>query len=228
VKQTLQRSLRRSDRKQERLSRLRPAASVRTLRGGGRGLEHDFDREVRRRRDQSLYVTHFTKAVDTAEGRLSPGQVLRRILRERSIYARPVGDRCAGGGRDADAVCLTEAPLLGLIVPTAPRSPAHGIGFDKRFVYRQGGMPVIYLRRDLIEPDGTPPMDPRLYPFVKPFEVEVDNPTYEREWRVPRDLSFTYAEVAFLIVPRDERPRFCAEFPDLQRVLDYEFLLESM
>ena len=189
---------------------------------------HDFDREVRRRRDQSLYVTHFTKEVESAEGVLSPGQVLRRILRERRIFARPVGDHCAGQGRDADAVCLTEAPLLGLIVPTAPRSPAHGIGFDKRFVYAQGGMPVIYLRRDLIDEQGTPPVDPRLYPFVKPFEAEVNNPTYEREWRVPRDLEFGIEEVAFLIVPRDERKRFIEEFPAVRRVLDYEFLLESM
>lgn len=191
-------------------------------------MEHDFDREVRRRRDQSLYVTHFTKEIETDDGKLTPGQVLRRILRERRIYARPVGDRCAGGGRDADAVCLTEAPLLGLIVPTAPRSPAHGIGFDKRFVYGQGGMPVIYLRRELIAADGTPPVDPRLYPFVKPFEVELDNPTYEREWRVPQDLSFELEDVAFLIVPRGERERFWSEFPELKRVLDYEFLLESM
>ena len=191
-------------------------------------MYHDFAREVRRRRDQSLYVTHFTKEVEAGGTTLSPGQVLRRILRERRIYARPVGDRCAGGGRDADAVCLTEAPLLGLIVPTAPRSPAHGIGFDKRFVYRQGGMPVIYLRRDMLSDDGTPPVEPPLYPFVKPFEVELDNPTYEREWRVPRDLEFGYEDVAFLIVPREERARFLDEFPELRRVLDYEFLLESM
>ena len=98
-------------------------------------VSHDFGREVRRRRDQSLYVTHFTKEV----AGLTPGQVLRRILRARCIRAAPVGDRCAGQGRDADAVCFTEAPLLGLIVPTATRSPAHGIGFDKRFVYARGG-----------------------------------------------------------------------------------------
>ncbi len=189
---------------------------------------HDFGREVRRRRDQSLYVTHFTKEVESDEGKLSPGQVLRRILRQRRIYARPVGDRCAGQGRDADAVCLTEAPLLGLIVPTAPRSPAHGIGFDKRFVYARGGMPVIYLRRDLLDEEHTPPVDPRLYPFVKPFEVEVENPTYEREWRVPHDLAFTFEEVAYLIVPREERRRFLEEFPSVPRILDYEFLLESM
>lgn len=187
-------------------------------------MDHDFGREVRRRRDQSLYVTHFTKTI----GDLSPGQVLRRILRERRILASPVGDRCAGGVRDADAVCLTEAPLLGLIVPTAPRSPAHGIGFDKRFVYDQGGMPVIYLRRDLISPDGTPPVEPHLFPFVKPFAAEVGNPTYEREWRTPRDLVFDFDEVAFLIVPRNERDRFRDEFPLVERVLDYEFLLESM
>jgi len=195
------------------------------LRGSeGLPLVHDFGREVRRRRDQSLYVTHFTKGV----GGLRPGQVLRRILRERRVRAGPVGDRCAGGGRDADAVCLTEAPLLGLIVPTAPRSPAHGIGFDKRFVYEKGGMPVIYLRRDLVGPDRTPPVDPRLFPFVKPFAAEVENPTYEREWRLPHDLVFDFPDVAFLIVPRRERDRFRAEFPEIERVLDYEFLLEAM
>lgn len=187
-----------------------------------------FAEEVRRRRDQSLYVTHFTKEVQHDDHTITPGETLRAILRERRIYARPVGDRCAGAGRDADAVCLTEAPLLGLIVPTAPRSPAHGIGFDKRFVYGQGGMPVLYMPRQMLRKDGTAPVEPALYPFVKPFEVEVDNPTYEREWRVAKDLAFSYDDVAFLIVPRDEKASFRDEFPEIDRVLDYEFLLEAM
>lgn len=194
----------------------------------GRSPVHDFAREVRRRRDQSLYVTHFTRAIGTPEGLLDPGEVLERILRDRRILARPVGDRCAGGGRDAEAVCFTEAPLLGLIVPTAPRSAAHGIGFDKRFVYAHGGMPVIYLRRDRLDATGTPPVDPSLYPFVKPFEIELDNPTYEREWRVPRDLPFEFSDVGYLIVPRKDRERFRRQFPEIERVLDYEFLLEAL
>lgn len=187
-----------------------------------------FSEEIRRRRDQSLFVTHFTKEVVVDDERLTPGQVLHRILADRKIKARPVGDRCAGGGRDTDAVCLTEAPLLGLIVPTAPRSPSHGIGFDKRFVYGHGGMPVLYLRRDLMRPDGSAPVEPRLIPYVKPFDVEEENPTYEREWRVPRDLEFGYGDVAYLIVPRDERAHFRKSFPEVDRVLDYEFLLEAL
>lgn len=169
-------------------------------------------------------MTHFTKE---GSGR-SPGEVLRHILRDGVVRASPVGDRCAGGGRDASAVCLTEAPLLGLIVPTAPRSPAHGIGFEKSFVYAAGGMPVLYLRRDLLGPDRTPPTDPRLFPFVKPFDIDLDNPTFEREWRVPDDLRFRPADVAYLIVPRDERDSFAAEFGRAGRILDYEFLLEAL
>ena len=188
-----------------------------------------FAQEIRRRRDQSLFVTHFTKGAEGLAGAtLPPGEVLRRILREGLVRASPVGDRCAGGGRDASAVCLTEAPLLGLIVPTAPRSPAHGIGFEKGFVFAAGGMPALYLRRDLLGPDRTPPMDERLFPFVKPFDIDVDNPTFEREWRVPGDLRFSPDDVAYLIVPRVERASFVREFAGLTRILDYEFLLEAL
>lgn len=173
-------------------------------------------------------MTHFTKAGEGRGGLVPPGEVLRRILREGLIRASPVGDRCAGGGLDASAVCLTEAPLLGLIVPTEPRSPAHGIGFEKAFVHAAGGMPALYLRRDLLGPDRTPPVDRRLFPFVKPFDIEVDNPTFEREWRVAGDLRFAAADVAYLIVPRDERASFAREFAGLTRILDYEFLLEAL
>lgn len=177
-----------------------------------------FEREVRRRRDQSLYVTHFTRAVNGLE----PGEALRHILRERVVRASSVG------GPGVDAVCLTEAPLLGLIVPTEPRSPAHGIGFAKKLVYERGGMPVIYLRHDLLGRSGTGELDAALRPFVKPFHVDEDNWTFEREWRVPRDLRFRHEDVAFVIVPRDERDSFAGEFPGIRRLLDYEFLLEAL
>ena len=182
-----------------------------------------FEQEVRRRRDQSFYVTHFTKD----RGGQGAGDVLRSILRERRIRATPVGDRCGGGGEDCAAVCLTEAPLLGLIVPTAPRSPAHGIGFGKPFVYGRGGMPALHVRRDLLELDGTAPVAPALRPFVKPFDIEEENKTYEREWRLPADLAFRLEDVAYVIVPRAERPSFSSEFPAIPRLLDYEFLLEA-
>lgn len=191
-------------------------------------MNRSFAEEMRRRRDQSLFVTHFTKDILVDEKQYTPGEVLGSILHEKRILARPVGDRCAGDGKDADAVCLTEAPLLGLIVPTAPRSPSHGIGFDKRFVYQHGGMPVMYMRRDLIRKDGSAPVQPELIPYVKPFDVEEENPTYEREWRVPKDLEFEYRDVAYIIVPREERAHFQKAFPGVDRILDYEFLLEAM
>lgn len=186
-----------------------------------------FREEITRRRDQSLYVTHFTRCVETERGPLQPGEVLRSILRERRIRASAMADLEPHLPAAPHAVCLTESPLLGLIVPLEPRSAAHGIGFDKKFVFDRGGSPVMYLRRDLLRDDGRLPVDERLYAFLKPFDLE-RNYTYEREWRVPRDLCFELRDVAYVIVPREERDAFAREFPELVRIIEYEFLLEAM
>ncbi len=186
-----------------------------------------FTAEISKRRDQSLYVTHFTRCFETANGALTPGEVLRSILRERRVRASEMSDLERHLPSAPSAVCLTESPLLGLIVPLEPRSAAHGIGFNKRFVFAQGGSPVMYLRRDLLRDNGHLPVDEKLYPFLKLFDLE-SNYTYERVWRVAHDLKFELRDVAYVIVPRDERSSFCEEFPELRRIIEYEFLLEAM
>jgi len=160
--------------------------------------------------DMSPYVVHFTKvaANQTAyEMQLS-------ILGKRRIEARSK----FGIGRKFEpcpkAVCLSETPLH-LLSRLAEKRGSYGLGFRKEFIVEKDGGPVFYAYKGtpchsalakLLELAQHSPNDPlwRVAPFleqpgqygVAPYFFE-----WEREWRLPRDLHFATADVAFLIIP---------------------------
>lgn len=129
-------------------------------------------------------LAHFTRASKTASGLDN----LIGILQAGVIRA---SRRMIWGGRPA--VSLFDVPLDGLAAILDPRNrrryEAFGIAIDKRYAFRMGARPVIYIpRREAerilppeehwravaTEMDRTPPLDW----------------TYEREWRMPGDLPF--------------------------------------
>lgn len=98
-----------------------------------------------------------------------------------------------------------------------------GIGFSKQVIFNQGGGPVLYVRGDEWDaavaalPD---PLRARVVRFWPGAVWEEGDPVmfdgaqqlpdvitsesqwlHEREWRVPHDVSFGWADVKFLIVP---------------------------
>jgi hypothetical protein len=167
--------------------------------------------------DLSDYVVHFTKDGDQASY-----QTMMSILWQRRLVRGPAA---FGAARHipwlADsqrAVCFSEVPLGFLERIAARRNSKYGIAFSKRFLLDRGGAPLWYLEhgtlpyeafRSTIEQHATTPnlSDPlwRLTPFVdfpsgpiSPYKYDF---RWEREWRITADITFTEADVAFLLIP---------------------------
>jgi hypothetical protein len=151
--------------------------------------------------------------------KLDPAARLAQILHDGTVRAFPA----FGTGR-RPIVAFTEsseAAVLRLI--SDGRYRPFGVGFSKQFVFEQGGGPVLYVRGDEwgAATDALPdPLRARLVRFWPGAEWEPGDPLgvlemqqlpdhlrassewlHEREWRVPRDVAFTWADVKFLVVP---------------------------
>lgn len=147
------------------------------------------------RRDICPQVIHFTKGPNPDEA----FNRLRTILYEGRLRG---GTGNIKGGYTC--VCFTEAPLevlpQGFVNSTAfSRYSPFGIMFDKRWLFEQGGRPVIYQadadyaalpealrwRHVRYEPHGAAPID---------F-------TWEREWRIRADELLFNPGVATVVLP---------------------------
>ena len=167
------------------------------------------------RPDFSNYLAHFTTdrpALGNDEDnpgrayeRMSAIQRLISILQARRITASimPWVHR--------RAVCFTECPWSSLLDHARRYSP-YGIGFNKPLVFAAGGSPVYYVRPDHW---GLQDWNENLQTFVTPFWPQYrprdlrDNRyldgqnvdySHEREWRVPHDFTFEYAQIEFVII----------------------------
>ena len=106
------------------------------------------------------------------------------------------------------AVCFTECPWSSLLRHADRYSP-YGIGFSKKLIYSRKGNPVIYANPDLF---ASQEWSRDVYPFVTPFVPvyasdsvkrnfgRVVDYTHEREWRIPRDFSFQYSNIKFIVL----------------------------
>ena len=162
------------------------------------------------RPDISNKLVHFTgprQDMDEAYGRL------RSILSDRCIIA---GEEKIKGRYQC--VCFTESPLIslssGLVnVHNYSQYAPFGIMFDKRWIFQQGGRPVIYQtdteydelpqklrwRHVRYEPTNEPPID---------F-------TWEREWRINcEELVFSPVEVVILVPDEEWRERLLNDHED--------------
>ena len=101
-----------------------------------------------------------------------------------------------------------------------------GVGFSKQFVFNNGGGPALYVRGDewaTATETLPPPLRRRLVRFwpgampdggeVLPAHLSGESEwLHEREWRVPGDLHFGWADVDFLIVPHPKWQSFYASW----------------
>lgn len=191
------------------------------------------------RPDFSNLVAHFSKdsrpvgeaynqedeAVRGVQG--TAKERLISILTQRKIVATPMP------WTNKRAVAFTECPFWSL-VDHAERYSPFGLGFTKTHLFEKDGGPAIYLRPDLHkfqtegfihrDHENWVGFDSRLYSFVTMFmpeyapsrlkdefpSIPVIDYSHEREWRVPRDFTFNYADVQFVIVKSYED---MAQFP---------------
>jgi hypothetical protein len=150
---------------------------------------------------------------------LSPADRLAQILYQGRIRAAPT----FGTGL-RPIVAFTESSQTSVLrLISEGRYTSWGIGFSKQFIFEQGGGPVLYIRGDewdaatAVLPDPARARavrfwpgaaweegDPLTFDGVQQLPDSLANESqwlHEREWRVPHDVTFDWADVKFLIVP---------------------------
>ena len=168
--------------------------------------------DTRRTPDYSPLLVHFTKGarpnMDHAADHPLHGQRdatakdrLINILRTRTVYA----SRMPFLPNNPQAVCFSECIWEALTLLSQSYSP-FGLVFGKRFVFQQGGGPGLYMRGDLIRDHGAN-IPAQIEPFVVPFDPEAVlrrgvrlDWLQEREWRLPGNLQFEYADIQHVLV----------------------------
>jgi hypothetical protein len=127
-------------------------------------------------------LTHFTRASATA----SAFDNLAAILREGRIRG---GTRMVRGGQPA--VCLCDAPIAELrqllVRANRRRYEPFGLALERRYAFRMGARPVLYMPAAEAERIVPPDEHWRVVAFDLEREPPVDW-SFEREWRLPGDL----------------------------------------
>jgi hypothetical protein len=143
-------------------------------------------------------------------------EILLNILRERRVRGSTgfvVGQRPAACFFDAPpyALCETiefEKTLAALKGTVGIRYEPYGLMFSKRYVYIQGGRPVIY---DRTEDAKNYLPENEWWRIVRLDLSDVSNIndfTHEREWRVPDEFEFDISKATVLVPNAAEFRRF--------------------
>jgi hypothetical protein len=119
------------------------------------------------------------------------------------------------------AVCFQDAPLSGIAQnvfyeqkhresnPGARlRYRAIGLMFDKRYVYKAGGRPVIYDRPDDVKKYLPADQWWRIVNYDLTDNKNIIDWTHEREWRLPGDFHFHLPEATVLLVSKGAYQKF--------------------
>lgn len=166
-------------------------------------------------------------------------RALKSILETKSLRATArehVKQRHGGDGVDlvtkeetATVGCVAEIPIQHLGYH-AERYGKFAIGFHRLGLYRAGFRPVIYALMDDRELIERLRGDAQLRALTKTIDHHEFETTYaEREWRLARDLSFDWPDVAMVVLPRDYRARLVEGFSVMSTttpVVAFEDLLQ--
>ena len=181
----------------------------------------EWGKRISHRTDISMGLVHLTKG----NGELGPLAVLMNILEEKTLIGstnktvngHPRGFICG----NSPVVCFQDVPLYSLsenilleqqLHTQSPESPirysAFGLRFDKRYIFRNGGRPVIYENTSTAK---TFLPEEEYWRIVK-LDLENDNNiidwTHEREWRIKGDFHFELSEVEILLSDQSSLKKF--------------------
>ena len=181
----------------------------------------DWGMRISHRTDIGMGVVHLTKG----NGKLGALKVLMKILEEKTIEgsinkivnSQPQGFICGNN----PVVCFQDVPLYSLsenilweqqLHNQNPKSPIRyspfGLRFDKRYIFRNGGRPVIYEKTNTAK--SFLPED-EYWRIVK-LDLENDDNiidwTHEREWRIKGDFHFELSEVEILLSDQTSLKKF--------------------
>ncbi|MBU5469805.1 DUF2971 domain-containing protein [Falcatimonas sp. MSJ-15] len=166
---------------------------------------NEWRNRYKNRNDISSRLTHLTKA-DTVDGAF---QTLLKILEDKVVIGSTTEKGFIIG--DTPAVCLQEAPLNAIAENLLyekklredekgkVRYNAFGIRFNKVWIYKMGGRPVIYEEKELMK--SILPKDEywRIVNYDLNNREYMIDWTHEREWRVPGNIEFNYKDIEVLV-----------------------------
>ena len=185
------------------------------------------------REDVSRFVVHLTRD-DTADFDDRCGGAARQnflsILNEKTILA--VRPHCmhhkqltaARKVSSCSVACFTEVPLsqirflVGPIEGRRIKLEAYGFVFNKKYLIKKGAQPAIYINSYGTNTHLREAVDKifevakssnfsgkiwRLLPFINTMNDRCDF-TWEREWRIRGDFTFSLKELVCVILPPDE------------------------
>lgn len=188
------------------------------------------------RRDIGSLVFHFTRKPDADLVRIterhggetimpaSAYAVLHKILSDAEL--RGTGDWSGGH----PCICFTEAPIeefasvfslvqLAASQDERPRYEPYGIAVSKRWLYAQGGRPVIYDHPDRFGeyPDN---LRYRLVPYDPERDIDF---TWEREWRIAgSSLRLDPAQTLVIVPTASEAFDVVYDYADIQAEYDHD------
>lgn len=181
----------------------------------------DWRKRISRRSDISAGLVHLTKENE----QLKAFGVLMKILKEQKIVGS-TNQVVNGHSRgficgNASVVCFQDVPLFSLSEnilleqqmhsdnPSSPtRYTPYGLRFDKRYVYQNGGRPVIYEKTSVAKKF----LPEEEYWRIVKLDLDDDNNiidwTHEREWRIKGDFNFSLNEVEILLSDQNSVKKF--------------------
>ncbi len=166
---------------------------------------NEWRNRYKNRNDISSRLTHLTKGISSEEA----FKTLLKILGEKTLVGSTTQTGFIIGNKSA--VCLQEAPLNAIAenllyekelrekTNAKVRYSAFGLRFNKAWIYKKGGRPVIYEEKDFIK--SKLPSDEywRIVNYDLSNNDYMIDWTHEREWRVPGDLRFEYQNVEVIV-----------------------------
>lgn len=166
---------------------------------------NEWRNRYKNRNDISSRLTHLTKGNTSGEA----FQTLLKILEMKKIIGSTTETGFIIGNKAA--VCFQEAPLNAIAenlqyeeklregTDSKVRYSAFGLRFDKIWIYKKGGRPVIYEEKELMK--NLLPKEEywRLVNYDLQDMQHIIDWTHEREWRVPGDVDFEYKDIEILV-----------------------------
>lgn len=197
-------------------------------------IANDWGKRIARRSDISMGLVHLTKGNEE----LCAFEVLMKILKEQRIIGS-INQIVDGQQRgficgSSPVVCFQDVPLHSLSEnilfeqqireddKTLPvRYTAFGLRFDKRYVFKNGGRPVIYEKTDVAKKFLPQNEFWRIVRLDLEDEKYIVDWTHEREWRVKGDFEFELDKVEVLL--SDEK-----SFGDFYAYCEKEYMLDVL
>lgn len=181
----------------------------------------DWGKRISRRSDISIGLVHLTKENEE----LNSFQVLMKILKEQKIVGST--NKIVNGhqrgficGNDA-VVCFQDVPLFSLSEnilleqqmhsenPSSQiRYDAFGLRFNKRYIFQNGGRPVIYEKTNIAKSFLSQEEYWRIVKLDLDNDENIIDWTHEREWRIKGDFKFSLSEAEILLSDQNSVKKF--------------------